>query len=118
MRVTVQGRNVAYGDRVWAEADADGVLRVRERLEWSGRYTIRVIPLGGGQPEAQLQEVIDTFTALGAECEGALPACKLVALDIPPTAALGEIKALLTEGEAAGRWSYEEGCVDERWIAL
>lgn len=111
-------RNVAYGDRVWAEPDAEGVLKVRERLEWSGRYTIRVIPLGQGRPEAQLQDVIEMFSALGAECEGALPAFKIVALDIPPTASLGEIKALLIEGEAAGRWSYEEGCIGETWSAL
>jgi hypothetical protein len=111
-------RKAAYGDRVRAEPDADGVLKVRERLEWSGRYTIRVIPFGDGRPEAQLQEVMDAFSALGAECEGALPAFKIVALDIPPTASLPAIKALLIEGEADGRWSYEEGCIDDVWNAL
>ena len=75
-------------DRVSAERDAEGVLRARERLEWSGRYTIRIVPLGEGSSEAQLQDVIDVFSALGAECEGALPAFKIVALDIPPTASL------------------------------
>lgn len=111
-------RGFAYGDRVWAEPDADGVLKVRERLEWSGRYTIRVIPLGDGRPKAQLQEVIDAFSALGADCEGALPGFKIVALDIPPTAFLSEIKTLLVSGEADGRWSYEEGCIDDAWDAL
>ena len=109
---------VAYGDRVLAQPDADGVLRVRERLEWSGRYTIRVIPLGDGRSETQVQDVIDAFAALGVDCEGALPAYKLVALDIPPTARLGAVKALLVEGEATGQWAYEEGCVDDRWRRL
>jgi hypothetical protein len=111
-------RGVASGDRVLAQPDADGVLKVRERLEWSGRYTIRVIPCGSGTAERQVQEVIDTFSVLGAECEGALPSFRVIALDIPPTARLSDIKALLIEGEADGRWGYEEGCVDEAWKRL
>jgi len=47
-----------------------------------------------------------------------LPTFKLVALDIPPTASLSEIEALPVEGEAEGRWSYEEGCIDDAWSAL
>jgi hypothetical protein len=109
---------VAFGDRVRAESDEDGVLWVQERLAWSGRYTVRVIPLGEEPARRQLQVIVDLFAPLGAECEGALPAFKLVALDIPPTARLAEIKALLVEGEADGRWDYEEGCVDADWNAL
>jgi hypothetical protein len=41
-----------------------------------------------------------------------------VALDVPPTAALAEVKALSVKGEADGRWGYEEGCIDEVWTAL
>jgi Domain of unknown function (DUF4265) len=76
------------------------------------------VPFGDDRPEAQLRHVIEVFSALGAECEGALPAFKLVALDIPPTASFREIKTLLMEGRAAGRWENEEGCIDEAWIAL
>jgi hypothetical protein len=94
------------------------VLRVREQLVWSGRYTVRVIPFGDESAEAQLQAVIEEFASLGAECEGALPSFTLIALDIPPTARVAEIKALLIEGETAGRWGYEEGCIDDRWSAL
>jgi Domain of unknown function (DUF4265) len=111
-------RGFAYGDVVAAEPDHEGVLRVREQLVWSGRYTVRVIPFGDESAEAQLQAVIEEFASLGAECEGALPSFTLIALDIPPTARVAEIKALLIEGETAGRWGYEEGCIDDRWSAL
>jgi hypothetical protein len=111
-------RNVAYGDRWIAERDTDGLLWCRDRIAWSGRYTIRVIPLRDGALEGSLQEVIDRFSCLGADCEGALPAYGIVALDIPPDAALAEIKALLRDGTERGWWEYEEGCIDDRWLAL
>ena len=66
-------------------------------------YTVRVIPLGERPARRQLQVIVDAFSALGAECKGALPAYKLVALDIPPTAFLAEIKSLLADGEAECR---------------
>jgi hypothetical protein len=109
---------VAFGDHVRAEPDEDGVLWVEEHLVWSGRYTISVIPRGDEAASDQLQSIVDLFAPLGAECEGALPAFKLVALDIPPTARLAEIKSLLVQGEAEGRWGYEEGCIDPRWTAI
>lgn len=108
-------RGVAFGDLVRATTDEDGVLWADDRVRWSGRYTIRVIPLGDGTPEAECQAVIEAFEPLGAECEGGLPAFKIVALDIPPTARLAEIKRLLESGQADGRWGYEEGCIDSRW---
>ncbi len=111
-------RGVANGDRVRVEPDQNGVLWVSERLSWSGRYTVRVIPLAEAPSEVALQEVIDTFAALGVDCEGALPAFKIVALDIPASADLPEVKALLRRGEADGRWGYEEGCIDDRWTSL
>lgn len=111
-------RSVAFGDRVRAEPDDDGVLWVEERLLWSGRYTVRVIPQGDEPAREQLQRIIEAFSALGAACEGGLPAFQIVALDIPPTARLAEIKSLLVEGEAQGRWGFEEGCIDLRWTTL
>jgi hypothetical protein len=111
-------RGLAFCARVRADNDDDGVLVVRERIAWSGRYTIRVIPLGEAPALDQIREVVDAFSQLGVECEGALPSFKLVALDIPPSADLKAIKSRLREGEVDGRWSYEEGCVDERWNAI
>ncbi len=111
-------RDVACGDRVRAEPGARGELYVSERVAWSGSYTIRVVPFGDGPAVGQLQEIIDEFTHLGAECEGGLPTFKIVALDIPPAARLAEIKALLRRGARDGRWDYEEACIDDRWAAL
>jgi hypothetical protein len=111
-------RGVAFGDRVRAELDKNDILGVHERVSRSGRYTVRVIPLGDEPAAEQLQMIVVAFSPLGAECEGALPAFKLVALDIPPTARLAETKAVLRDGEVGGRWGYEEGCVDARWTAL
>jgi hypothetical protein len=110
-------RGYAFGDIVAAEPDVDGIPQVRRQVSWSGRYTVRVIPLGGDD-DGQVQAIIDDFVLLGADCEGALPSFSLVALDIPPTARVAEIKALLVEGEGEGRWGYEEGCVDDRWRRL
>jgi hypothetical protein len=110
-------RGVAFGDRVRAEADDDGVLVVTERVEWSGRYTVRVIPLGDEPATELVSRVIGDFAALGVSCESALPSYKVVALDIPWDADLSRIKALLVAGETDGRWGYEEGCIDDRWRA-
>ncbi len=108
---------IAFGDRVRARPDGDGALVVTERVEWSGRYTVRVIPLGDPPAGELVWEVIREFAALGVFCEGALPSYTLVALDIPWDADLARIKALLSAGETDGRWGYEESCIDDRWRA-
>ena len=111
-------RGYAFGDAVRTIPSEGGEPVVVQQLEWSGRYTVRVIPLGERSGGEAVGEIVQRFSALGAECEGALPAYRLVALDIPPTAHLGRIKALLVDGEANGEWGYDEGCVDDRWRAL
>ena len=70
------------------------------------------------QTERAIDDVIGQFSALCAECEGALPVHRLVALDIPPTADVASIKHLLIDGEANERWGYDEGCIDDRWREL
>ena len=65
-------RSVAFGDRVRAEPDDDGVLWVQERLSWSGRYTVRVIPHGDEPAGEQLNAIIEAFSPLGAEYPGGL----------------------------------------------
>jgi hypothetical protein len=111
-------RGFAIGDRVRAERDDEGALTARDKVAWSGRYTIRVIPTGTGSSHEQIEDVVAAFEPLGAECEGGLPAFKIVALDIPPTARLVDIKSLLRNGEVEGRWGWEEACVDDRWADL
>jgi hypothetical protein len=112
-------RGVACGDRVRAELDLSGALEFREVVESSGRYTIRVIPYGDDPAADQVRRVNDEFATLGAEAESMIDgAAVILALDIPPTAQLAEIKRRLQNGEAAGRWAYEEGCIDDRWSSL
>ena len=105
-------------DIVRTAPGGDGEPVARQQVEWSGRYTVRVIPLGDSPDRDAVDEVVQQFAALGAECEGALPVHRLVALDIPPTADLTRINELLISGEAAEKWGYDEGCVDDRWRDL
>lgn len=111
-------RGVASDDVVEAIADPDGVLWFADRIEWSGRLTIRVIPFRDGPLGGSLQAVLDTFEALGVSGEGALPAYAIVALDVPTDADFAAVKERLRQGEDDGSWTYEEGCVDDRWLAL
>ncbi len=85
-----------------------------ERVEWGGNCTVRVIPLRSGPLDASQEAVLEMFVGLGVtgECAGTYP---IVALTIPPDADARAVKALLRQGEADGRWEYEEGCVSDTW---
>lgn len=112
-------RNVAADDIVRAVAPNDDLWPVYvETVEWSGNYTIRIIPFPGGALHGSLQAVLDLFTPLGAYGEGAAPTHPIVALTIPPAADIRGAHALLVQGKDDGWWDYEEGCIDEAWIAL
>jgi hypothetical protein len=111
-------RGYAFGDVVRTVPGQDVEPIVVERVEWSGRYTVRVIPLNDLPDSDAVADVVRQFSALGAECESALPAHRVVALDIPPTAEVARIKDLLIEGEVDGRWGYDEGLIDDLWREL
>ena len=83
-----------------------------------GRLVIRVICRADGPYAGDRQAVLDAFAELGVGGEGAATPISLVALDIAPDASLSPIKALLTDGEADGRWYFEEGYVSENWRRL
>ena len=108
----------AFGDVVRTAVGEQGEPIVVQQVKWSGRYTVRVIPLGDLPDRDAVMDVIKQFSALGAECESALPAHRIVALDIPPTAERARIKQFLVDGEIGGRWGYDEGCVDDVWREL
>jgi hypothetical protein len=111
-------RDIAADDVVRAEPpDADSWPIFKERLEWGGNCTIRVIPFQAGALAGSLAAVIDVFTPLGVTGEGA-GTFPIVALTIPPDVDLAEVKALLRRGDAERWWEYEEGCVSEEWQAL
>jgi hypothetical protein len=111
-------RPLAVDDVVRATVGPDGGLRFVERLHWAGHLTIRVAPNPDGPAPEDLPPLLDAFAAVGVRGEGAMPAYPIVALDIPPDADLPTIKAVLLEGEAAGRWFFEEGCVGNAWLAI
>ncbi|GAA1401109.1 DUF4265 domain-containing protein [Catellatospora coxensis] len=110
-------RNVACGDLFSVERDHRGQWWAGERLQWSGHCTIRVAPLGDGPSAGSLRDVLDRFSTLGATGEG-IAQFGMVALDVPPTADVAAIKRCLVDGQDAGWWAYEEGCVSDAWLAL
>ncbi|HEY3502002.1 MAG TPA: DUF4265 domain-containing protein [Actinocatenispora sp.] len=107
--------NLSADDVVEALAGDDGVLWATKRVEFSGRLTVRVIPLS---ESTTLAAIMATFAEFGVTGEGAGPAFRLVALDIPADADHAAILATLRAGQANGTWSYEEGCVTDAWLAL
>jgi hypothetical protein len=110
-------RGVACYDVVEALApDADSVPVVHQVLEHSGLLTVRVLPLADGGVDA-LATLIGEFNALGVDCEGDQDH-GLLALDIPPSTRLAPVKEHLDRGAADGRWEYEEGLVNDFWLAL
>lgn len=111
-------RGVAYGDVVEAMSGSDGIPWATKLVHWNGHLTIRVIPFRDGPLTGDLQAVLDAFAPYGVTGEGAGPSYAIVALDVPPDAPLRDVKSLLREGQADGRWEYEEGCVSDEWEAL
>ncbi|MBO1752567.1 DUF4265 domain-containing protein [Actinotalea sp. BY-33] len=111
-------RGVAADDVVEARPDEDGVLWFVQLLERGGRVVVRVIPRHDGPLRGDRQAVVDAFVPHGVSGEGMATPISMVALDIGPEGPLAAIKGLLDDGEADGRWHYEEGCVTERWLRL
>jgi Domain of unknown function (DUF4265) len=111
-------RGFAEGDTVRAVASSDGVWpTVLETLEWSGNLTIRVIPFSSGPLGGSLQRVLDAFRAVGVTGEGA-GIYPMVALTVPPSADRIAVKGLLEQGVEDEWWEFEEGCVDDAWLAM
>lgn len=108
-------RELACDDVVRAEPDAEGVLWGVKRVRWSGACTIRVMAPRDGRPvEAELAAITEAFAAHGVDYEGNQD-LGLLALSIPAEADLYAIKTLLMDGQAQGRWDYEEGCISPAW---
>ena len=108
--------DLAAGDVVRATSD-EGELWAVERVHASGRMTVRVIPLGPGEPEVKVQRVLELVQPLGVRTEGSLPQT-IIALDIGPEIDLPELKRVLVAGEQSGTLSYDEGAVSQEWLAL
>jgi len=89
-----------------------------EALEHSGHQTIRVIPRADGPLNGDPQLVLDAFLPLGVTGEGFSQQLRIVALDIDRNADVAAVKRLCVDGEADGRWYFEEGSVTPEWLVL
>ena len=87
----------AEGDIVRFTVDAEGIRWVEERVRWSGRCTILVLPVPGG-PKAAAEAVHEVFAPLGIGAAAYSVEFPLVALSVPPDADVRAAKALLNRG--------------------
>lgn len=96
-------RGVGVDDIVTAERGADGQLWVTGVAERAGHSTIRVI----ARDDEGIEALRSELRGLGCSSE-AYRRYRLIAVDVPPGVDLAAVRALLAEGEDAGRWGYEE----------
>lgn len=110
-------RDLACDDVVVAIAPEEGQHPVYVRThEKSSHLTIRVVCFRSGPLKGDLGAVADAFTRLGVYAEG-VAQYGIVALDIPPTASLRPIYERLVAGQQDGTWEWEEGRINDAWVA-
>jgi hypothetical protein len=109
--------NIAADDLVRAEAGDDGVLWAIEKIQWSGRLTIRVIPFQQGPLHGDRQAVLDAFAPVGVSGEG-VEQYGLIALDVPADVPFRPVWELLKRGVDLGWWDFDEGCVGDEWLSI
>lgn len=98
-------RGVSWGDVVSAES-VDNELHFKKVVRPSDHSVLRVI-VYDSQKVNDMHEALHRMN-LGTE-QSHLPS--LLAVDVPPTVELDKIIAFLEEGEADGRWTYEEASI-------
>jgi hypothetical protein len=101
-------KELALGDIVAAEPDADGLLWYSKLMHASGHSTIRL----WFATENDVARVRDDLKKLGCTSEVS-DLSRLVAVDVPPTVAYRQVKAFLDEGERAGTFEYQEACLGQ-----
>jgi hypothetical protein len=97
-------KGLALGDIVSAALEEE-VLRFQEVVEASGHSTIRVIV----SSEDAVPAVVERFESLGCATETSYD--RLVALDVPPSVSLDDVREKLDLGYAQSQWDYEEACI-------
>lgn len=99
--------DIAVNDIVSATPE-EGVFRYKEVVQPSGHGTIRLIV----SEKSDVQAVRDLFRQLGCSSElSHLP--HLIAVDVPPSVSLQELKKVLDAGQEQDRWGYEEACLHQ-----
>lgn len=82
----------------------------------SGHSTYRLSPLDFDN-RTLFEEYWEPLEALGCSFESAMPAMRLLSVDVPPTANIHQVYRLLEAGEAGGAWEFEEGhCAHSKGI--
>lgn len=99
-------KELALGDIVDARPDADGALWYSELIRPSGHSTIRL----WFSREEDVESVREALRQMGCASEGS-DLRRLVAVDVPPDVPYEKVKAFLDQGEAAGRFEYQEACL-------
>lgn len=129
-----RGRPKASGQRRWAVAltaspTCRGSSWTWPSVMWSVRYRTatgssgpwsaprsRATATSESRPWMLDQwTVFDTFGELGIYGEGYGDGTNILALNIPAGAEFRRIKAALEQGQADGRWAYEEGSITRAW---
>lgn len=108
-------QGVAQGDIIRFSTGADGLNWATERVKWSGNNTIRVLPIPSGPLGRSARAVHDRFAPFGLGGEAYSAEFPLVALNVPPTDDLHQIKDLLARGRDAGWWAFETACIGDAW---
>jgi hypothetical protein len=98
-------RGVALGDVVRAVADPDGLLRCVNLIGKSGHSTVRLWVEDARNVAGIRQYLRD------ARCSSELELDRLIAVDIPPDVEYSMIRKYFEDGERAGLFEYEEGCL-------
>ncbi|MGH3245757.1 MAG: DUF4265 domain-containing protein [Trebonia sp.] len=108
---------VAEGDVARFVTDTEGLHWAVERVERSGNCTVRVVPIPTGPLGPSAQAVHAKLAPYGLGGEVFSREFPLVALTVPASADLPQIKALLAQGQDEGWWQYEVSCLTDAWNA-
>jgi hypothetical protein len=101
-------REVALGDVVSAEKDADGMLRFKALVQPSGHSTVRLWFAKGREHE--VRRIRERLREMGCPSELS-DLSRLVAVDVPPQVPYEQVREFLDEGEKTGLFEYEEACL-------
>src|SRR5262245_43200695 len=96
-------RSIAHGDLLAVRRDEDGLLWYDHRIKPSRHSTVRLLLAR----EEDVSAARERLHEMGCTSEVA-DVTRLVAVDIPPTVDYEKMRRFFEEGEAEGRFEYEE----------
>lgn len=103
---------IAVGDIVRAAVTKPGgVLEYVATVTSSDHATVRLIVADGHSLEQAAAEIRDCGTWVEGDGHW-----RMLAVDVPPDAAVHVLAELLSFGASEGRWGWEEGKLSEPWV--